>query len=53
MSMKTQTDGIDENLIDPGEPFIDGVIAELSGTDSEKSANSSQHTGFLSEFVID
>ena len=51
--MKGHTDGINEDLIDPRNPFIDGMITELSGTDGKKSTNSAQHTGFFSEFIID
>lgn len=50
--MKSHTDSIDKDLIDPSEPFIDWMIAELSGTDSEKSTDSSQHTRFFSEFIV-
>ena len=50
--MKSHTDGIDKDLIDPSEPFIDWMITELSGTDGEKSTDSAQHTRLFSEFII-
>ncbi len=43
MSVQSHTDGVDEDLVDPGEPFIDGMVTELSGTDSEETTNSSKH----------
>ena len=46
-------DGIDEDLVDPGNPLIDGVIAELSGADGEESADSTESTRFFGESVVD
>jgi hypothetical protein len=46
------TDSVNEYLINPCQPFIDGVIAELSGTNGEETTDSSKYTGFFGEFVI-
>ena len=52
MSVQSHTNCVDENLVDPSEPFIDGVVAELSGTNSEETTDSSKHTGFFGEFFV-
>ena len=52
VSVQSHTDGVDEDLVDPGEPFIDGMVTELSGTDSEETTNSSKHAWFFGEFFV-
>ena len=39
--MKSHSDTIKHDLIDPGNPFINRMITKLSGTDSEEPSNSS------------
>jgi hypothetical protein len=41
MSMKSHSDTIDHDLIDPGNPFINGMITKLSGTNSKEPSDSS------------
>lgn len=53
MSVERHTDGVYEGNIDPGKPFINGVVTELSGTDGEETANSSESSGFGGEFIVD
>ena len=53
MSVEGHTDSVDEDLVDPGDPLINGVITELSGTDGEKSTDSSQHARLLGELIVD
>ena len=51
--MKSHTDSVDENLIDPGDPLIYWVITKLSGTDSEKSTDSSQNARLFGKLIVD
>jgi hypothetical protein len=53
MSVQRHTNGIDECDIDPGKPFINWMITELSGTDGKKSTDSSQSTRSLGKSIVD
>jgi hypothetical protein len=53
VSVKSHTDGIDEDLVDPGKPFINGVITELSGTNGKESTDSTQGSGSFGERIVD
>lgn len=53
MSVKSHTDGIDENLVNPGKPFINGVVTELSGTNGKESTDSTQGSGSLGKRIVD
>jgi hypothetical protein len=53
VSVERHTDGVYEGDIDPGKPFIDGVVTELPGTNGEETANSSESSGFGGKFFID
>jgi hypothetical protein len=53
MSVKSHTDGIQENLVDPGEPFVYWVVTELPWANSKKSTDSAQYSRLLGELFVD
>ncbi len=52
VSVQSHTDGIDEDLVNPGKPFIDGVVAKLSGTNRKESTDSAQDSRSLGKRIV-
>ena len=53
VSVEGHTNGVDEDCVDPGNPFVNGMVAKLPGTNGKKPADSSQHSGLFGKLVVD